>query len=193
MRWREDSPVRRGAVSQLRAAMAMLAPMKMKCAARKTTERGRKRFMAAWASAMRSRTTMRGRSKAKVNCFAEISRHVARYLRVGFRFGHSHGDPCRSNTDVRLRRRAGCGRSIAACAIPRSAAARRTSTAQNATVSRVEPSMPVKTAMPIDFCALAPAPDPSTSGTTPRMKANDVMRIGRKRLRAAAMAACSIP
>jgi hypothetical protein len=34
--------------------MAMLAPMKMKCAARKTRERGRKRFMAVWASAMRS-------------------------------------------------------------------------------------------------------------------------------------------
>ena len=59
----------------------------------------------------------------------------------------------------------------------------------NATVSSVEPSMPVSTAMPIDFCALAPAPLASTSGTTPRMKANDVIRIGRKRERAASTAA----
>ena len=51
--------------------------------------------------------------------------------------------------------------------------------------------MPVNTVMPIDLRALAPAPVASTSGTTPRMKANDVMRIGRKRARAASTAASS--
>jgi hypothetical protein len=44
--------------------------------------------------------------------------------------------------------------------------------------------MPVNTVMPIDTRALAPAPLASTSGTTPRMKANDVITIGRKRARA---------
>jgi len=33
--------------------------------------------------------------------------------------------------------------------------------------------------MPIDLRALAPAPLATTSGATPRMKANDVIRIGR--------------
>ena len=42
--------------------------------------------------------------------------------------------------------------------------------------------------MPIDLRALAPAPVASTSGTTPRMKANDVIRIGRNRARAASTA-----
>ena len=48
--------------------------------------------------------------------------------------------------------------------------------------------MPENTVMPIDLRALAPAPVASTSGTTPRMKANDVIRIGRKRARAASTA-----
>ena len=48
--------------------------------------------------------------------------------------------------------------------------------------------MPVNTVMPIDLRALAPAPVAITSGTTPRMKANEVIRIGRKRARAASTA-----
>jgi His/Glu/Gln/Arg/opine family amino acid ABC transporter permease subunit len=60
------------------------------------------------------------------------------------------------------------------------------------TVRQVEPIMPVRTAIPIDFCALAPAPVCSTSGTTPRMKAIDVIRIGRSRVIAALMAASTV-
>ena len=52
--------------------------------------------------------------------------------------------------------------------------------------------MPVNTVMPIDLRALAPAPVASTSGATPRMKANEVIRIGRKRARAASTAASTI-
>ena len=48
--------------------------------------------------------------------------------------------------------------------------------------------MPENTVMPIDLRALAPAPVASTSGATPRMKANEVIRIGRKRARAASTA-----
>jgi hypothetical protein len=44
--------------------------------------------------------------------------------------------------------------------------------------------MPVNTVMPIDLRAPAPAPLASTSGATPRMKANEVMRMGRNRARA---------
>ena len=46
------------------------------------------------------------------------------------------------------------------------------------TARQVEAIMPVKTVMPIDLRALEPAPVASTSGTTPRMNANDVIRIG---------------
>ena len=53
------------------------------------------------------------------------------------------------------------------------------------TVSSVDPSIPVSTAMPMDFSALAPAPVASTSGTTPRMKASEVTTISRNRERAA--------
>ena len=49
--------------------------------------------------------------------------------------------------------------------------------------------MPVNTLMPSERRALAPAPDAITSGTTPRMKAIDVIRMGRKRVRAASIAA----
>jgi len=49
--------------------------------------------------------------------------------------------------------------------------------------------MPLDTAMPIDLRELAPAPVASTSGITPRMKAKEVMRMGRKRARAASSAA----
>ena len=52
--------------------------------------------------------------------------------------------------------------------------------------------MPENTVMPIDLRALAPAPLAKTSGATPRMKANDVIRIGRKRARAASTAASMI-
>ena len=52
--------------------------------------------------------------------------------------------------------------------------------------------MPVNTVMPIEARALAPAPVASTSGSTPRMKANEVIRIGRKRARAASTAASTI-
>ncbi|MBA7658413.1 hypothetical protein ES703_66364 [subsurface metagenome] len=55
----------------------------------------------------------------------------------------------------------------------------------NSTARQVEAIMPENTVMPIDLRALAPAPVASTSGSTPRMKANDVIRIGRNRARAA--------
>ena len=45
--------------------------------------------------------------------------------------------------------------------------------------------MPVNTVMPIEARALAPAPLANTSGATPRMKASDVITIGRNRARAA--------
>ena len=48
--------------------------------------------------------------------------------------------------------------------------------------------MPLNTAMPIDLRALAPAPVARTSGSTPKMKAKEVMRMGRKRARAASTA-----
>src|SRR5690606_24714008 len=43
------------------------------------------------------------------------------------------------------------------------------------TARQVEASMPLTTAMPIDLRPLAPAPSASTSGTTPRMKAKEVI------------------
>ena len=49
--------------------------------------------------------------------------------------------------------------------------------------------MPENTAMPITLRASAPAPDAVSSGTTPRMNANAVIRIGRKRSFAADSAA----
>ena len=57
------------------------------------------------------------------------------------------------------------------------------------TPRNVATSMPQKTAVPMTFCAPAPAPLASMSGTTPRMKANAVIRMGRKRRRAASSAA----
>src|SRR5438309_3068937 len=50
----------------------------------------------------------------------------------------------------------------------------------NSTAKQVDAIIPVNTVMPIDTRALAPAPLASTSGTTPRMKASDVITIGRK-------------
>ena len=52
-------------------------------------------------------------------------------------------------------------------------------------------SIPQNTAVPITFWAPAPAPLASISGTTPRMKANAVIKIGRKRSRADSNAAAS--
>ena len=53
----------------------------------------------------------------------------------------------------------------------------------------VTPIMPLKTAVPSDCRISEPAPLASTRGTTPRMKANEVMRIGRNRKREASMVA----
>ena len=50
-------------------------------------------------------------------------------------------------------------------------------------------SMPENTAMPITLRDSAPAPDAVSSGTTPRMNANAVMRMGRNRSFAALSAA----
>ncbi len=51
------------------------------------------------------------------------------------------------------------------------------------------PIMPKNTAVP-SACRISwPGPLAKTSGTTPRMKANDVIRIGRSRVRAACSAA----
>ena len=50
-------------------------------------------------------------------------------------------------------------------------------------------NIPAKTPVPRECRLPAPAPLAITSGDTPRMKANDVMRMGRKRSRAASTAA----
>ena len=49
--------------------------------------------------------------------------------------------------------------------------------------------MPLNTAVPSDRRISAPAPEASTSGTTPKMKANEVIRIGRSRSRDASSVA----
>ena len=56
----------------------------------------------------------------------------------------------------------------------------------------VTPSMPLKTAMPSDCRISAPAPWAIRSGTTPRMKAIEVMMIGRRRSRHASSVASRI-
>ena len=53
----------------------------------------------------------------------------------------------------------------------------------------VTPSMPLKTATPSERRISAPAPVAITRGTTPRMKENEVMRIGRSRSREASTVA----
>ena len=45
----------------------------------------------------------------------------------------------------------------------------------------VTPNMPLKTAVPRVWRISAPAPFETMSGTTPRIKANDVIMIGRSR------------
>ena len=57
------------------------------------------------------------------------------------------------------------------------------------TPATVDTSMPQNTADPMITRDTAPAPDASMSGTTPRMNAKAVMRIGRKRSFAASSAA----
>src|ERR1700747_249299 len=59
----------------------------------------------------------------------------------------------------------------------------------NKIARQVDAIIPLKTVIPIDLHALAPAPLAMTSGTTPRMKANEVIRIGRRRAIAASTAA----
>ena len=54
---------------------------------------------------------------------------------------------------------------------------------------KVTPSMPLKTATPRARRISAPAPWASTSGMTPKMKASEVIKIGRKRSRLAVKAA----
>ena len=49
----------------------------------------------------------------------------------------------------------------------------------------VEASMPPATDVPTELRAPAPAPVATASGITPRMKANEVIRIGRSRMRPA--------
>ena len=51
--------------------------------------------------------------------------------------------------------------------------------------------MPPITPKPMAAWLEAPAPEASASGTTPRMKASEVMTMGRKRSRAACSAACA--
>src|SRR5215813_12148248 len=53
----------------------------------------------------------------------------------------------------------------------------------------VTPSIPKSTAVPSDCRISAPAPVATTSGATPRMNENEVIRIGRRRVRAACTAA----
>jgi len=53
----------------------------------------------------------------------------------------------------------------------------------------VTPIMPENTVIPSDQRSSAPAPRASTSGRTPRMKASEVMRIGRNRSRLASTVA----
>ena len=59
------------------------------------------------------------------------------------------------------------------------------------TPRNVATSIPQNTAVPMTFCAPAPAPAARISGTTPRINAKAVMRIGRNRNRADSSAASS--
>ena len=53
----------------------------------------------------------------------------------------------------------------------------------------VETIMPPNTVVPTEFRLAAPAPVANTNGSTPRINANDVIRMGRRRMRAASTAA----
>src|SRR5260370_198568 len=52
----------------------------------------------------------------------------------------------------------------------------------NSTARQVEASMPLNTPMPIDLRELAPAPIASTTGSTTRKNAKQVIRMGRSRV-----------
>ena len=54
---------------------------------------------------------------------------------------------------------------------------------------KVATSMPPKTPVPMLWRAAAPAPVAMTNGTTPSTKASEVITMGRKRRRAASLAA----
>jgi hypothetical protein len=56
----------------------------------------------------------------------------------------------------------------------------------------VEATMPPATVVPTELRAAAPAPVAMASGSTPRMNANDVIRMGRSRMRDASTAASTI-
>ena len=56
----------------------------------------------------------------------------------------------------------------------------------------VAASMPPMTPVPTECRAPAPAPVEIASGSTPRMNASEVIRIGRKRSRAASIAAADV-
>src|SRR6185312_4504466 len=60
------------------------------------------------------------------------------------------------------------------------------------TARHVDAIIPLNTDRPSDTRALAPAPVAVTNGNTPRMNANEVIRIGRNLVRAASSAASRI-
>src|SRR5262249_36594979 len=62
-------------------------------------------------------------------------------------------------------------------------------TGTTASERNVASSMPPNTVVPSEFRLAAPAPVAISSGITPKMNANDVIRIGRSRTRAACRAA----
>ena len=64
-------------------------------------------------------------------------------------------------------------------------------TGTKATASTVEASIPENTVTPIDLRADAPAPLAAIKGTTPRMKANEVIKMGRNLRRVPSSAAFS--
>src|SRR6476469_6652402 len=103
--------------------------------------------------------------------------------------------PCRQNFKFSLKRGQrvaaceGAGADLAKAGTGRPRSDQRCSTTYNAgtnrTAMQVDASMPLNTVMPIDLRAAAPAPVANTRGSTPRMKAIDVITMGRKRFRAA--------
>ena len=66
-------------------------------------------------------------------------------------------------------------------------------TGTSSTASTVAVNMPPKTAVPMARWLADEAPEASTSGSTPSMKASEVIRIGRNRRRAASSVASTRP
>ena len=64
-------------------------------------------------------------------------------------------------------------------------AVQRKKSGTNNTARKVATSMPPTTPVPIEWRLAAPAPLLRASGRTPKMKASEVMMMGRKRRRAA--------